>query len=536
MSQNVSNGSFLPSSHDCRPSDEGEPLSHTCQSTAPCPSSTPNTFLSTAPAASVHPAANTVWNLTGHSHVPPVLPLPHPWRTDSECQHARSGLLHSLHALRSGPQKSQKSARLPHVDAAALHLVSPSFTSEAALPCAVHSGPKETCYKMRTAAAEHTLQRLQRENDALKRQHIEWVGHREQLENTIGCLKEELTLMGRTVLKQSATLRKLPPSLVRCSPRQMLRQRRDGGEGAVLPTATGGPGHPSKGLAEGHSGSSGHLAAPSVDTRRGVGRGEAPAGCHVALPAERSAMATRASRWTTEEEAAEDGEVDKVGMRHRTRPISPSSRITQGIEHKRHEKEEEEEEWKHFALALDALLQSTSPHHIPHTTKPPHRKGNRHGPTRMTKDDGHDRVRTLVPSAAFPQHCREPVVFQICIRVLYAEVYRHFLAVWQHQRQCPPPIALLPATTTPSSSAMEDDPICLGEWDGFFIRLIGPSGETLLETVPEPLEREGVGRHHAALPWRRRRRTTREEERGTHTTGGDAAAKNQKKKKRRRRV
>lgn len=510
MSQSASNCTYLPTSQESLQCAEGEHLFHTLRSAKTCPSNTPSACLSGEPAASIPTVANPLLHSTRLSKVPPALPLPSKWSPTLACHPAPNRMLGSLNAICSGYPNGRKSARLPHFDAAASPFVSSSLSCEAPLPCAVHTPPTEACYVMRTAAAEQTLERLQRENDALKRKYIEFASHRQQLENTIDCLKEELTLMGRTVLRQSVTLRKLPPSLVRCSPRQMLRQRREGA--AVSSHSAVDRQDVSRLLAEEAMTFSGNtstpLASPSTDASRPF------------LPTSRSAIGMGGSRGTAGEEeeagAANGIVVEMEGVRFprskkdRSTPLSPREargreRVGDIIDHQ----SEEADEWKRLALALDALLpfvpeyptttvekkdkrttqkqkqeekQTYPPKDVPHTT----RMGKH-----VCHEGGSSAFRSLAMASRgmpLPPPGRGPLVFQISIRVLYAEVYRLLLPGWPHENDGLPTTTTT-TTTTPSSS-IADHPARLGEWDGCWIRLVGPSGETLLQTLPEPLDPE----------------------------------------------
>eukprot|EP00796_Vickermania_ingenoplastis_P004949 gene4949-3550_t len=128
----------------------------------------------------------------------------------------------------------------PAADFRALHRVPlpdgvpPSDTAAAkhfsAGRCMYHTDKQEACFAVRTAAAERALNRLQRENDALKHTQINTMREQQRLQLTVKCLKQELEEMGKTLLKQTAAVRTFSSDIDRHDPCRLIRLRREARE------------------------------------------------------------------------------------------------------------------------------------------------------------------------------------------------------------------------------------------------------------------------------------------------------------------
>lgn len=323
----------------------------------------------------------------------------------------------------------------------------PSPSSSSALPfsaspscgisrCVLHNATQESCYAARTAAAEKALQRLQEENDRLKHEHIQSMRQQKRLRGTIQSLKEEVELMGTTILKQSRVLRHSSvPRPFRSPPRSPPEES----EAVTMAATSAAP------LASGDRPSSSPYC-PTIEQRR---------------------------RMTKGNEFKEEGREDH--------PQAQARWLGGGDRHEgersgKEKTEQEVEEWKSFALALDALLQSITCH----PRRGTHQKGNQKG-RGMTKSFSSERETSSTAMASlWPlSGTRKPILYQISIRVLYAELHRHLTDLWRSTR--------LQCQTSPDGKDHDARPaVAAAPFNRFFIRVLGPFGTVLLETSPEP--------------------------------------------------
>lgn len=450
---------------------------------------------------------------------------------------------------------------------------SPSLTAES-FPCGVHSKAQETCFAVRTSVAEKALRRLQEENDRLKHEHIDFISVKNRLQGTIQRLKEELALMGSTILKQTATLRNSPLPPDRCTPRQLIQKKQERGMEELVPfsvedylrdrvrmlgqeekqlknvfsnlptttTASSSVGcveptaaslcspmntknhrhnHSSRTPARNEGGmhntmpheDGGRPYPDGIDTDRGVGFGN-------------NGLGVCGSRWRHYPNADRcDGE---EGERKSTDSLS---RETSGVK-----------EWKCFGTTLDELVQEWRS--IVQKRKNRMDEKRRRRQRRRREEEGGEKedddagLSSLLPAGAIstpilssswsssallfglpvssPHGDKREELYQVSIRILYAELNQIYLGILRGRPHCQSPQDI----SSSSGGCGGHGP----RWTRFCIRVVGPAGKTLLQTTPESVPLPiGHDRQEANLPssrqepqphqghWRKKKKGSRKE-------------------------